>query len=197
MKNKIYPFFEVNGTKYEIKRTRFLECEYERIAESNDFTDEEQADIAKAAKMQTEYAEIIEKFNEIKKDYFDDILDETKEKKYNAFKKLVDEKYNELAHYEISHKNTAYGKLEKIALDKGEKILIIALKEQYNVTEEEAKNIWSDYVDEIGVATASEWIMTMIKTLFSESEEDAFLTMARQKAEQKAEMRKGIAKMNR
>ena len=88
--------------------------------------------------------------------------------------------------------------LQKVAVDKAERLLILALCEQHNLDEENAKAVWCKYVDEIGVATASEWVMFMLDALFNEEETtDPFLKQARAKAELRAEQRKGLSRVRK
>jgi hypothetical protein len=53
-------------------------------------------------------------------------------------------------------------------------------------------------VDEIGIATASEWVMYMLDALFNgEETTDPFLKAQRAKAELRAEQRKGLSRVKK
>ena len=80
--NKLNPYFEVEGKKYEIKRTRAIECEYEKIREQNKLDDEQISLTNDYAKLMLEYEEILEKYKEAKEDYFEDVLNKEKKSKY-------------------------------------------------------------------------------------------------------------------
>ena len=67
---KINPYFEVKGKTYEIKRTRYLETEYDRITSSSKLSAEQESLFADYIKLESEYNEIIEKFKNAKDDYF-------------------------------------------------------------------------------------------------------------------------------
>lgn len=195
---KIIPSFVVDGKKYEIKRTRYLECQYESISEENNFTEEQQALLAKGTKLRIEYEELAQKFIPIKEQHFANMRDKELTAEYKAFKEELDDLYKELTDFEIANKSVSMTALQKVAIDKAERILILALCEQYDLTDENAKEVWCKYVDKIGVQTASEWVMYMLDALFNEEEvADPFLKAQRAKAELRAEQRKGLSKIRK
>lgn len=195
---KIIPSFVVDGKTYEIRRTRYLECQYEQISQENSFTDEQQALLAQGTKLRMEYEELAEQFRPMKEKHFANMRDKELTAEYKAFKEELDELYKALTDFEINHKEVSMSALQKVAVDKAERLLILALCEQYNLDEENAKAVWCKYVDEIGVATASEWVMFMLDALFNEEEtNDPFLKQARAKAELKAEQRKGLSRVRK
>ena len=195
---KIIPSFVVDGKTYEIRRTRYLECQYEQISQENNLTDEQQALLAQGTKLRMEYEELAEQFRPIKEQHFANMRDKELTAEYKAFKEELDELYKALTDFEINHKEVSMSALQKVAVDKAERLLILALCEQHNLDEENAKAVWCKYVDEIGVATASEWVMFMLDALFNEEEtNDPFLKQARAKAELKAEQRKGLSRVRK
>ena len=196
---KLNPFFEVDGKKYEIIRTRALECEYEKIKERNKPEDEQLSLTNDYAKLMIEFEEISQKYALAKEEYFDDVLNKEKKEKYFAFKELSDNKYNEMKEFELGNKNFSINKLEELAYKNGVELLVYALVEQCRVSEETAKSIWEDFVSHFGIITAKEWITAMIQTLFEreDEEENPFLKAARAKAQQRMEQRKGLSKMKR
>lgn len=196
--SKLNPSFVVDGNTYEIRRTRYLECQYEQISQENNFTDEQQALLAQGTKLRMEYEELAEQFRPIKEQHFANMRDKELTAEYKAFKEELDELYKALTDFEINHKEVSMSALQKVAVDKAERLLILALCEQHNLDEENAKAVWCKYVDEIGVATASEWVMFMLDALFNEEEtNDPFLKQARAKAELKAEQRKGLSRVRK
>lgn len=196
--SKIIPSFVVDGKKYEIKRTRWLECKYEELSNESTFTDEQQALLAKGTKLRTEYEELAEQFRPIKEQHFADMRNKDLTAEYKAFKEELDELYTELTTFEITHKDVSMSALQKAAGDKAERLLIMALCEQYKLDESSAKEVWCKHVDEIGVSAAGEWVMYMLDTLFNEEEtNDPFLKQARAKAEQRAEQRRGLSKVKK
>jgi predicted nuclease with TOPRIM domain len=194
--SKIIPSFVVNGKTYEIKRTRYLECEHEKISNESSFTEEEQALLAKATKLRVEYEELAEKFREVKEKHFANMRNKELTAEYKAFKEELDEMYKELTDFEIKHEVVSLRSLQKLAANKAERLLILALCEQYNLPQKEAEEIWCMHVDNIGKEAAGEWVLFMIDALFNEEETtDPFLKQARAKAELKAEQRKGLSKV--
>lgn len=195
---KIIPSFVVDGKKYEIKRTRWLESKYEEISNESTFTDEQQALLAQGTKLRMEYSELAEQFRGVKERHYANMRDKELTAEYKAFKEEVDELYKAVTDFEIEHKDVSMAAIQKASVDKAERLLIMALCEQNGLNDDEAKTVWSKHVDEIGVSAASEWVIFMIDTLFNEEETtDPFLKQARAKAEQKAEQRKGLSKVVR
>ena len=66
MKN-ITPFFEVNGKKYEIKRNRYLQAEFDKLKSEIKITDEEQIAMAK----EEDFEVRLEKLTLRKKELYD------------------------------------------------------------------------------------------------------------------------------
>ena len=197
---KINPYFEVNGKTYEIKRTRFLESEYDKITKASPLSAEQESIFADYIKLEGEYTEIVDKFKEAKDNYFADVTDEKKKAIYQAFKELNDEKYNEIKNFELNHENFSLKDIQEMAYNNGVKVLYIALKEQYGLTEEKATAVWNDFIEHFGKQTSMEWILVMVQSLFSndeEDEQDPFLKQARAKAKQRMEQRRGLTKIKK
>lgn len=197
--NKLNPYFEVEGKKYEIFRTRAIECEYEKIREQNKLDDRQVSLTNDYAKLMLEYEEILEKYSNAKEEYFEDVLNKDKKAKYKAFKELSDEKFEELKDFELNNKDFSLTKIQDIAYQNGVELLVFALNEQCNVSKEEAKEIWDKFVSHFGTEIAQEWINAMLQTLFEREEEteNPFLKQARAKAQMKIEQRKGLSKVKK
>lgn len=195
--NKLNPYFEVDGRKYEIERTRYLECEYDKITSQSSLSNEEEKAGAAYVKLQSEYEKIAERFNKAETDYFDDVLDETKKAKYLAFKELLDEKYKEVINFSVDNPEFSIKKLEDKAYENGLNLLYIALEKKYHLSRDEAAGIWDKFIDYFGISIAKQWVLTMVNELFGQEDEevDPFLKQARAKAEQKAQQRNGLKKI--
>lgn len=198
---RLNPFFEVEGKTYEIVRTRAVECEYDKIRQRNQ-VDEREANFATDyTKLVNEYAEILEKYEEAKNNYFNDILSEEKEKVYNAFKKLSDIKYEEVKDFEFKNKEFSIEKLQDRAYKNGVEVLVFALStnKDYSLSAQEARDVWSKFEEHFGLDYAKNWINAMIRVLFEndEEEQDPFLKQANAKMLQKIEQRKGLSKVRK
>lgn len=194
---KLNPYFEVEGKKYEIKRTRAIECEYDKIREQNKLDDTQVSLTNDYAKLMLEYEEILEKYKEAKDNYFADVLNKDKKNIYKAFKELSDEKYNELKEFELNNKDFSLDKVQKLAYDNGVKLLVFALNEQCGVSETDAYEIWAKFVDYFGNDIAQEWINAMIQTLFEKEDNNPFLEQAKVKQQQRMEQRRGLSKVRK
>lgn len=194
--NKIIPFFELNGQRYEIKRTRYLLAEYDKLGEESQLSNEDKANAIKAQSLIGDIQRYAEKVKELEEKYFETFDDED-ERKYLKIKALYESKLDELTKLEVESGSTT--KLQKAGIDLLEKIAIKGLAEQYfNFDESKAEKIWGDYVDTIGNNATIEWLTGMSECLFrdeEELEENSFLSQMRKKAEQQAINRKnGIKK---
>ena len=196
MSKQNIPFFEVNGKRYEIKRTRYLQAEFDDMKRCMEMTEEEQIAYAK----EQEFEARLEKLRNRKEELYDKYLetfDECDEELYNkacaAFNALIDE---------FGGLESVNAKQRKRMIDMGEQLIIKALqidtKEGKSIrTEEEANDIWASFVEEFGQATAIEFVICTVNYIIGGDEdvENPFVAQAKAKAEQRANMKKGIAKV--
>ena len=196
---KINPYFEVKGTTYEIKRTRYLESEYDKIISRSKLSTEQENVFADYIKLESEYNEILEKFKAAKDDYFANVLDKEKKEIYLAFKELSDEKYEDIREFTTKNPDFSLKDIQTLAYENGVKLLYVALQEQYSLTEQQAYLVWEDFVEHFGPLVATEWILEMVKSLFEKDEEDEnpFLRQAKAKAIQRMEHRNGLNKIKK
>lgn len=195
--NKIIPFFELNGQRYEIKRTRYLLAEYDKLGEESQLSNEDKANAIKAQSLIGDIQRYAEKVKELEEKYFE-TFDNEDERKYLKIKALYESKLDELTKLEVESGSTT--KLQKAGIDLLEKIAIKGLAEQYfNFNEVKAQKVWESYVDTMpNHEVVIEWLSYMSECLFREDEEveeNSFLSQMRKKAEQQAINRKnGIKK---
>lgn len=195
--------FEVEGQTYEIVRTRALECEYEKITKQSSLSEQDERAFADYIKLQAETEELAEKFRTAKEDFYNDVLNEEKEKKFLAFEKLYNRKYQEIVDFTATHKDFSTQKVEEIAMDNGVKLFVLALSQKYEMSQDQAKSVWEKFRDflseKYGMQSPREWILTMVRELFEGEEEEAdpFLKQARAKAQQRMEQRKGLSKIKK
>lgn len=203
MSKRIPITFEVEGQTYEIVRTRALECEYEKITKQSSLSEQDERAFADYIKLQAETEELAEKFRTAKEDFYNDVLDEEKEKKFLAFEKLYNRKYQEIIDFTTTHKDFSTQKVEEIAMDNGVKLFVLALSQKYEMSHDESKSVWEKFRDflseKYGMQSPREWILTMVRELFEGEDEeiDPFLKQARAKAQQRMEQRKGLSKIKK
>jgi hypothetical protein len=196
-KQKLLPHFELNGQSYEIKPTRWLIAEYDKLGEESQLSNEDKANAIKAQSLIGDIQRYAEKVKELEEKYFETFDDED-ERKYLKIKALYESKLDELTALEVETGSTT--KLQKAGIDLLEKIAIKGLAEQYfNFDEVKAQKVWESYVDTLpNHEVVIEWLTSMSECLFrneEEVEENSFLSQMRKKAEQRAINRKnGIKK---
>lgn len=193
--NKITPFFDLNGTRYEIKATRYLIAEYDKLGESNQLSNEDKANAIKAQSLIGDIQKYAEKTKELEERYFE-TFDDDDERKYLKVKALYENALSELTKLEVESGSTT--KLQKAGIDLLESIAIKGLAEQYFVFDEaKARSIWEQYVEQIGNNATVEWLSAMSDCLFSddyEVEEGSFLSQKRKLDEQRAKDRNRLNK---
>ena len=69
--SKIIPFFELNGQKYEIKPTRWLIAEYDKLGEESQLSNEDKANAIKAQTLIGDIQRYAEKVKELEEKYFE------------------------------------------------------------------------------------------------------------------------------
>lgn len=194
---RINPYFEVEGKKYEIMRTRALECEYEKVREENKISEEDESLFSDYMKMINDTTEIEEKYEVAKNAYFDDILNKDKKAKYLAFKELYDEHHKEIRQFAIEQKEMLSNTQDR-AYENGVKVLIFGLCEQCKVEQEKAREVWGKFVEHFGESVARDWISAMTSALFGEEdEENPFIKAQQAKMEQRYNQRKGLSRVKR
>lgn len=193
---KLTPYFEIDKKRYEIKRTRYLMVQYEKIGENSGMSDEDKVNAVKLQNMATQVRELAERLRELKEKYYADMTDQKAKAQYKACKEEYTEAFEELARFEVASGGSA--KLQKATIDTLERIAIIGLAEQHFSNDiDQATEVWCSWVDIVGKDTASEWLIAMADSLFGADDEDenSFLAQMRAKQEQKAEnKRKGLAR---
>lgn len=194
MNKQNIPFFEVGGKRYEIKRTRYLQAELDDMKRSFELSDEEQIAYAKEQELESRIEKLQARKNELYDKYLE-TFDEKDEALYNkacvAYSALIDE---------LGATAGVSAKQRKNVIDIGEKLIIKSLqidnKGQIIRSEDEANEIWASFVEDVGQATTIQFVMFTINYILGgdEDEENPFVAQAQAKAEQRANMKKGIAR---
>lgn len=189
---KIIPFFELNGQRYEIKPTRWLIAEYDKLGEESQLSNEDKANAIKAQSLIGDIRKYAEKTKELEEKFFE-TFDDNDERNYLKVKSLYERALDELTKLEVESGSTT--KLQKAGIDLLEKIAIKGLAEQYfNFDEVKAQKVWENYVDTLANREiVVEWLTSMSECLFrseEELEDNSFLSQMRKRAEQQAINRK-------
>lgn len=193
---KINPFFEVNGNRFEIKKTRYIIAEYDKVTRESNLNPEDTQNVQKVQRLANEAKKFAERLEILEERYFETFDDED-ERKYIKCKEMYDKIVDELSMLEATTKCT------KIAIETSarilENIVILALAEQYfNFNKELATQTWESYVESLSSQNqAIEWLNLMADSLFYEEPEENgndFFSQKRKEAEQRAENRKKALK---
>lgn len=179
--NKLVPFFEVEGRRYEIKRTRYLLAEYEKLSNESTLSNEDKANAIKAQSLIADIQKYAQLMAELW-DLYTQTFDDEAERRYLKVKALYEKALAELAELEVESGCTT--RLQKAGIDLLEKIAILGLAEQYfDMDYDKAVEVWVKFVEKLGKAHVAEWLSAMAECLFSEEEveENSFLAKVRAK----------------
>ncbi|MCM1437790.1 MAG: hypothetical protein NC131_01070 [Roseburia sp.] len=199
---KLCPYFEVNGERYEIRRSRYLMCELEKIRESSNVADNDQHNVVKLQEMYRDLQKLKLRTDELFDDFMEKLTDEA-EQRYERIKAKYEKLRDEVMEFELNA-NDVLHRLNKTVIDNAERLVIIALQRDSNGkeirTHEQAENIWCAYVDEVGQKVAQEWLNALIEHITGEDEredENSFLAQAKARAEQAQNRRAGLARIRK
>lgn len=190
---KLTPYFEIDGQRYEIIKTRYLLAEYDKLAKESDLTNVDKTNAIKAQSLIGDVQKYAEKTLELETKYFETFDDED-ERKYLKAKALYDKALAELALFETETQSTSL--LEKAGYDLLEKIAIKGIAEQhFDGNEVKGKELWEKFANSLGNHNQiKEWLSYMSDCLFNDDndgvDENSFLSQMRKKAEEKANSRK-------
>jgi hypothetical protein len=191
----IVPFFELNGIRYEIKKTRWLLAEYQKLQDQVSLSVEAKQNASKTERLLSDLKKYSEKVKELWEKYLETFDDED-ERKYLKVKALYDKTHEQLTNFEAETESVE--KVHKAGIDLLEKIAIKGLAEQnFNMDEQKAKSVWCEFVETVGNSVVTEWLSAMAECLFKgEEQENDFLSQMRKSAEEKAQNRRnGLKKM--
>ena len=189
---RINPYFELDETRYEFKRTRWLIAEYRRLNEESPLSDEDKSNAIKASNLVAD----VKKFAEKEKEMWEKLCENpTPENKatYFMFKEMSDEaiaKYNDF----VSTNNTLQT-ATKHSIDILEKVAIKALAEQYfGMNEAVARQTWEKFVETVEDHNdVAEWLNAMAECLFGDDydeEDTGFLSEKRKRDMERENNRK-------
>lgn len=195
MENRITPFFEVGGKRYEIKRTRYVLAEFDKRKEEISLSADDEKEYVKEQDKNKQLEKLAQRKEELYEKYldtFDDVDKEKYDKACVAYDTLINE---------ISTMSNVSGKYHKRIVDLGEQLIIASLQWDENGktirTWDEAEKIWKSYVEQVGNNASVELVAYTTQYLVGgdEEEQNPFVMQARAKAEQNLQRKQGLKKI--
>ena len=187
--SKIIPYFEVEGTRYEIKKTIWLTTEYNKLREQSEITNEEKEKVIEFNRLIAN----LKKFTEKEEACWEELCENPTEENYRAYNMFKNIRDTAVMDYnKFIARDDTIAKTTKQTVDILEKVAIKGIAEQYfSLNEKEAKPIWEKFVEQIGNHdVVAEWLFAMMECLFGESEEKAenndFLSQLREERAKKS-----------
>lgn len=194
---KLVPFFEIDGTRYEIKKTRWLITEYNKLRENSSVSEEDKALAMKATNLLADIKKYAEKTEECWEKLCTEPSEEN-QRNYLMFKGMSD---TAIADYNaFVSTNKALSKATENSFAILEKLVIKALAEQYyDFNEGLAKQTWDKFADSLeGNDKVAEWLNAMAECLFvEESEEKNDFLSQKRKADMERENNRKAALRNK
>ena len=196
---RITPYFELNGNRYEFKRTRWLIAEYRRLNEETPLSENDKANAIKVSNLMAD----VKKFSEKEQDAWEKLCEEPTEENqriYFLFKGMSDKAIADYNNF-VSVNNAVNVAL-KHNVDILEKVAIKALAEQYfNMNENLAKQVWEQFVESNeSHDDVAEWLYAMSECLFvekDEEEDNGFLAQKRKADMERENNRKSALRKKR
>lgn len=197
--SNITPFFEVSGNRYEIKKTRYLVAEYDKLRKEAPASAEDKENLSIAGNLVSDVRKFAEKEQEWW-DIFCETPNEENKSTYLMFKELSDnaiKRYNEF----VAQNNTLEDSYQR-TVNILEKLAIKALAEQYfGFNEVAAKQTWEQFVDQAESHDyVANWLNAMAECLFAEDEEEednGFLAQKRKMDKERENARKSAVRKKR
>lgn len=197
IKNALPTITLENGNTYVIRRTRHILLDIEEMQGSTSLTEEDNKNFAILQDKYARLEKLSKRVKELEDKYFE-TFDEADEAIYARAKAQYEMLYAETIEFELKTDGVA-NKVQKETLNKIELVIIQALcyDNLGNTIRDygEAEKIWCEFVDFVGKEYATEWLLYTFNYLTGADEgvdNDPFMTQAKAKAEQKANMKKGI-----
>lgn len=198
MSQKIKPSFKVDGKNYEFIFTRHLQLEYQKMADEKKNDSQYQKEIAEYTRLQEEFETLQKRYSKAREEFLDNPIDETKKAVYSAIKEVYEGVYKEFVEYTATHK--APTEADEYVLYMLGKLTLLALQEQYKLSEKEAEEVWNKFVGESGQQGSMEWLAYLGKvwlTDIDEETENPFIQQMRKKAEQADNRKAGLNKIKK
>lgn len=196
---RINPYFELEGKRYEFKRTRWLIAEHRRLNEETPISETDKANLAKAGNLISDARKFAEKEKEWWEVLCEDPTPENKSK-YIMFKEMSDDAISRYNNFIAANNSLQIS--AKRNIDILEQIAIKAIAEQYlHMDEHAAKTIWERFVEETDDSEVIvDWLNAMSECLFVEKDEvedNGFLSEKRKMDEERANNLKAASRKRR
>lgn len=194
-KNK--PSFKVDGKTYELEYTRTLQREYKRMTDEKKQDKKYQRNIAEYYLLQSQYEQIHAQYEKASEEFFADVLDEEKERAYNKLAELNKAAFDKFNAFASEHND---GDGTPFTIDCLERLVILALKEQHNLSTKDAEAVWCKYVTKNGQTGAILFLSVVGSAWFTDTNkgnDSPFVKTQIEKIEAANNRKIGLRKINK
>lgn len=170
MSEKIKPCLTVDGKDYVLCFNREMQATYQKMLDEKKKDKEYQRLLVESQRLKAEYEDLFKRYTTARNAYLDEPMNAEKKEFYMAIKAVYEEAYN--AYSEFSRENDVEDDINQYTLSLIEKLVIIGLKTQYNISENEATAIWDKYCEEHGIMGSMEFLAYCGELWLTGAEED-------------------------
>lgn len=198
MSQRIKPSFKVDGKNYEFIFTRHLQLEYQKMADEKKNDSQYQKEIAEYTALQEEFETVQKHYSKAREEWLANPTDKDKKTIKDELKIAYDEARKEFVEYTATHK--APTEADEYVLYMLGKLTLLALQEQYKLSEKEAEDVWNKFVGESGQQGSMEWLAYLGKVWLTDIDEDTenpFIKQMREKATQADNRKAGLNKIKK
>lgn len=198
MSQRIKPSFKVDGKNYEFHFSKTLQLKYWEMSNEKKNDSQYQKEIAEYTRLQEEFETLQKRYSKAREEFLDNPIDENKKAVYNAIKEVYENVYKEFVEYTATHK--APTEADEYVLYMLGKLTLLALQEQYKLSEKEAEEVWNKFVAESGQQGSMEWLAYLGKVWLTDIDEDTenpFIKQMREKAQQADNRKAGLSKIKK
>lgn len=198
MSQRIKPSFKVDGKNYEFIFTRHLQLEYQKMADEKKNDSQYQKEIAEYTRLQEELETVQKHYSKAREEWLATPIDKDKKAVKDELKVAYDEAYRDFVEYTATHK--APTEADEYVLYMLGKLTLLALQEQYKLSEKEAEEVWNKFVEESGQQGSMEWLAYLGKVWLTDIDEDTenpFIKQMREKATQADNRKAGLNKIKK
>lgn len=189
--------FKVDGKEYKLVFNRAMQLKQQEMINEKKNDSQYQREVAEYTRLKTEYEEIHESYLEWRAKWRANPTDKEVKSAYLELKQADKEAFDEYNEYSATH---THGDGSDYSLYMLGELTLLGLQTQYDLTEEQAKEVWNKFVAQEGQLKSMVWLSGLAEAFFGDIDEETENPTIRrmlQKAEQTENRRVGLSKIKK
>ncbi len=188
-----------NEKTYKLFFSKALQVRFQELQDEKLKNAEYQQEITESERLKAEYEKIKTIYDKAQDEYYADMANKDKQAIFEAVEQRYLKVYNNWLEYSTTH--VAPNELNNRTLWICGQLVLLGLETQYNLSKEEAENVWNKYVEQNGYVEGLEFLSsTGVLWLGAQDgdSENPFVQQMRERAIQQADNRKtGLSKVKK